>query len=190
MSYVEIVCVVDRSGSMASIEQDAIGGFNSFLAAQKAMPGEAKLSLVLFDHEYILEHDGRNLSDVPELNHRVYFPRGTTALYDAVGKAVDSVGARLAMQQDKPSKVIVVILTDGQENSSHKYTRDQIAGMIKHQQEKYSWEFIFLAANQDAFETGAQLNISTQNTANFAATGAGVRDAYAVASNMTQSYRN
>lgn len=186
---VEIACVIDRSGSMESICNDAIGGFNSFLREQKAAPGTATLTLVLFDHQYLVLHNGVDLQAVPELTRETFVPRGSTALYDAIGRTIDSIGARLDKAAEKPDKVIVVILTDGGENTSHAYTRDQVASMIRHQEEKYAWEFVFLAANQDAFQTGAALNIKACNTANFAATGEGITRAYAGASGMTLNYR-
>jgi uncharacterized protein YegL len=189
MSNVEIVCVIDRSGSMQLIANDAIGGFNAFLKDQQSQPGEAKLTLVLFDNAYEVLHDRVKLGDVPELNGLTYYPRGGTALYDAIGKSINTLGNNLDNEVNKPDKVIFVILTDGEENSSREFSKEKIAGMIKHQQEKYSWEFIFLAANQDAFEAGSALNISAHNTANFSATGLGVRGAYANISGMTSSYR-
>lgn len=187
---VEIACVLDRSGSMSSIRSDAIGGFNAFLDAQKKIPGEANLSLVLFDNEYEKVYESKELSSVPELTTATFVPRGSTALFDAVGRTIDDLGAKLDSSANKPDKVIFVILTDGEENSSQEYSQERIAEMIKHQEEKYSWEFIFLAANQDAFETGSMLNIKACNTANFAATSVGTRDAYAYMSNTVASYRN
>jgi uncharacterized protein YegL len=187
--YVELVSIIDRSGSMSSIRDDAIGGFNTFLKEQKEVPGDAKLTLVLFDHEYQVVHDAVNLQGVPELTADAYVPRGSTALYDAIGRTIDAIGTRLARSDVKPSKVIVAILTDGAENSSKEYTRERVAEMIEHQEEKYSWEFIFLAANQDAFQTGAMLNIKACNTANFAADKAGVATAYSLISSTTRAYR-
>jgi len=186
---VEIVCVIDRSGSMSSIRSDAIGGFNTFLKEQKSVPGEATLTLALFDHEYITLHNAVNLRDVPELTTETYVPRGNTALYDAIGRTIDVVGSRLDKSATKPDKVIVVILTDGEENSSIEYPRARVAEMIRHQQDKYSWEFVFLAANQDAFQSGAGLNIKSSNTANFAANAKGTADAYSYISATTASMR-
>lgn len=186
---VEIVCVLDRSGSMSSIVSDAIGGFNTFIAEQKALPGDAKLTLVLFDDKYEVVYSRINLQDVPELTSKVFVPRGMTALYDALGKSINSIGESLSNKSTSPEKVIFVILTDGGENSSLEFSKDKIAEIIKHQQEKYSWEFIFLAANQDAFDVGAGLNINAMNTANFTASASGTRSAYATMSSLTSSYR-
>jgi Mg-chelatase subunit ChlD len=186
----EIVCVIDRSGSMANIATDAVGGYNSFIAEQKSIPGDAKLSLVLFDDRYDVIHDRIDLKDVPELTMQVFAPRGMTALNDALGKSITHLGKELSKNQELVDKVIFVILTDGGENSSLEYSQAAVADMIKHQTEVYSWEFIFLAANQDAFQTGAGYNISAQNTSNFAATGVGTRRAYSAMSGMTSSFRS
>jgi len=176
----EIVCVVDRSGSMGAMRREAIGGFNAFLSAQKAEPGEAVLTLVLFDHEYELVHDAVPIAQVPPLDGETYEPRGTTALLDAVGRTIDDVGRRLAgtPEPQRPDKVIVAILTDGLENASQDYTHRKVAKMIAHQREKYSWEFVFLAANQDAIATAARMSIDAADAIGFAGTAEGVRDAY------------
>ncbi len=176
----EIACVIDRSGSMSSICSDAIGGFNSFLVGQQAQPGEARLTLVLFDHEYDVRYRGAPLHAVQPLDTTIYVPRGTTALLDAVGRTIDDLGLRLhhPPEAERPSKVIVAILTDGAENASKDYTYQRVAQMIRHQRERYSWEFIFLAANQDAIAAASRLAIDAQDTVTFAATGNGVRAAY------------
>ncbi len=187
----ELICIIDRSGSMQSIRDDAIGGFNAFLNEQKKVPGNACLSLVLFDHEYTPVYSNTPLSDVPELTPKSYVPRGTTALYDAVGRTLNETGARLAslIEEERPDKVMVIILTDGLENSSKEFTHKQIAEMIEHQRTKYSWEFIFLAANQDAMLAAKNMNISTGNALNFAASGDGIKAAYKRMSLATAFYR-
>lgn len=190
MKKVEIVCIVDRSGSMSNIKTDAIGGFNQFLAAQQALPGEANFTLVLFDDRYETPQNAIDLKAAEPMTDATFVPRGGTALFDAVGRTIDALGQRFTLSDVKPEKVIVAILTDGEENSSREYTQSRISGMIRHQESKYGWEFIFLAANQDAFAAGAQLGIKLQNTANFAATGQGVRDAYAATSCLVGNYRN
>lgn len=185
----EIVCIIDRSGSMENIRNDAIGGFNAFVDAQKAVPGEAKFSLVFFDTGVDMTITAADLQQVAPLTRETYRPMGGTALYDAIGKTVDELGKRLGTMDNKPDKVIVAILTDGEENASKEYSREKIAEIVKHQEEKYSWEFIFLGANQDAFAASAALNMRAVNTFNFTATGQGVRDAYADMSNSVTSYR-
>jgi hypothetical protein len=173
----EIAYVLDRSGSMQSLVTDAIGGFNAFLDAQKKVPGRANFTLALFDHEYQLVHSGVDIQQVPDLDEQTYVPRGTTALLDAVGRTIDDLGARLARtpEDQRPGKVIVAIFTDGLENASRVYTTERLSESIKHQQEKYNWEFLFLAANQDAIASAAKIAIPASQAMNFAATPAGVR---------------
>lgn len=192
-----LVLIVDKSGSMCSIRNDAIGGFNSFIEEQKKVPGKAVMTTAFFDTEYELIHDWKNLQKVKKITLEDYVPGGCTALYDAIARTIMTVGLRINELDDvlKPEKVIVGILTDGEENSSSDYKgidgRQKIAEMIKHQTEKYSWEFHYLAANQNAFEVGANLNIQTVNIAHFAATGKGVRSAYkGVSDSYTSSRTN
>ncbi len=187
----EIVCIIDRSGSMGAICNDAIGGFNTFLEGQKQLPGEATLTYVQFNDKYEIIHENKPLKDVKPINKKIYVPDGTTALLDAVGKTIDAVGKRLANtpEENRPEKVIVAILTDGEENSSHHYELSSIKSMIEHQRSKYSWEFIFLAANQDAFDEAEKIGIDRMNAVNFDATGAGVKVAYAAMYDSVSSHR-
>ena len=129
----EIICILDRSGSMASVATDAIGGFNQFLKDQKELPGEASLTVVLFDNKYELLHENTPINDVPDLNFKTYVPRGMTALLDAIGKTIDETGKRLknTPEDQRPEKVIVSILTDGFENASCKYDKSKIKEMIE-----------------------------------------------------------
>jgi Mg-chelatase subunit ChlD len=136
----QITIVLDRSGSMASVREATISGFNEFVDGQKAVPGEARLTLILFDtkNAYEVVFD-RALRDVPKLTAETYNPRGGTPLHDALGRAISEVGAKLSKmpEQERPGKVVVVTMTDGLENASQTYTAAQIAGMIKHQREAY-----------------------------------------------------
>ena len=177
----EIVCIIDRSGSMQSIRSDAIGGFNAFLEGQQKHPGEGRLTLALFNHDYERVYENTPLPDVLPLTEETYVPEGTTALLDAVGRTLVDVGKRLAAtsEAERPGQVIVAILTDGLENASTDYTRERIAEMIAHQQTKYAWEFVFLAANQDAFQAAQKLSIDPADAMPFTSTKAGVRAAYA-----------
>ena len=186
----EIICIVDRSGSMDAIRSDAIGGFNTFLSDQQKEPGEATLSLVLFNHKYKLVYDNIDIAQASPLTEKTYQPQGMTALLDAVGRTIDGVGKRLSKtpETERPGKVIVAILTDGLENASSDYSRDKIAKMIQHQQDVYSWDFIFLAANQDAIATARTMSIDAQDAISFDATGEGVRNAQAVMSQQV-AYR-
>ena len=144
----EIAFVMDRSGSMESMKVEAIVAFNQFLKDQRELPGEARLTLVLFDTEFLKPYDNVPIKKVPELNEKTYVPRAGTALLDAMGKTIDEIGKRLAAtaEADRPGKVIIACMTDGEENSSQQYSNDAIAAMIRHQQEKYSWDFVFLGA--------------------------------------------
>jgi hypothetical protein len=191
MDSTEIAFILDRSGSMHAIRDDAIGGFNAFVESQKAVPGEARFTFVSFDHEYETVMFRKNLREVEPLTPHTYVPRGTTALLDAIGRTVNAVGAQLAAlpESERPSKVIVAILTDGMENASKEFTPSQIKEMVKHQEGIYSWEFIYLAANQDAFAVGGSLGIRKENIANFAPTGVGTRKAFETADKLTRSYR-
>jgi hypothetical protein len=173
----ELVFVLDRSGSMELMRDEAIGGFNAFLEEQKKLPGEAKLTLALFDNQYDLVCNGKDIKCVEPLDEHTYVPRGTTALLDAIGRTVADVGRRLndTPECDRPSKVLVAILTDGMENASNDYTKDKISEVISHQRGKYSWEFMFLAANQDAIAEGTSLGISAGLSYNYCANMLAVR---------------
>lgn len=188
----EVVSIVDRSGSMQEIAGDAIGAFNSFIEDQKKHPGEATFSLVLFNHEYTKVCSGVNIQDAEPLDNEKYVPAGTTALLDAIGRTIDDVGKRLGdmKDEDRPEKVIVGILTDGLENTSSDYNRQQVFDRIKEQREKYNWEFIFLAANQDAVQEGAKIGIDPRLAFNFVPTGLGVRKAAATYSDVTRKLRH
>ena len=157
----EMVFILDRSGSMAGLEADTIGGYNSMLEKQKALEGEALVSTVLFDHESTVICDRMPLSEVPEMNEEEYFVRGCTALLDAVGGAIHHIGNvhKYARDEDRPEKTVFVITTDGMENASKTYTYGRVQEMIKRQTEKYGWEFLFLGANIDAKAEAGRLGI-------------------------------
>jgi hypothetical protein len=187
----EIAIVLDRSGSMASMAKEAIGGFNGFLDSQQKLPGDAKLTLVLFDHEYIVTYGGRPIKNVPPLDEHTYVPRGTTALLDAIGRTINTIGERLdeTLEPERPGKVLIVILTDGLENASQEFKRNQVYSMIKHQRDKYAWEFIFLGANQDAIHAGSAIGIPASNAATFVAEPGGASNAFAAIACATAAYR-
>jgi hypothetical protein len=157
----EIVCVVDRSGSMESIKKDAIGGFNNFLNDQKAQEGSATMTLVLFDHEYIISCSGKTVKDVEPFNERTYVPRGSTALMDATGRAINELNQR------NPKKAIVMILTDGHENSSREFTKQQIKQMISDCEGK-GWMVIYLSADASAFDDAKSIGLGVNQVMNFA----------------------
>jgi uncharacterized protein YegL len=164
----DITLVVDRSGSMEEIRADAEGGVNAFIADQAKEPGDALLTLVQFDTEYEFLHQGIPISQAPKYK---LVPRGGTALLDAVGRAINETGERLSKtaEQDRPSLVIFVITTDGQENSSREFSKARLKEMIQHQQDVYKWQFTFLGANQDAFAEAGGLGIDASGVACFAA---------------------
>lgn len=157
----EMVFILDRSGSMAGLEADTIGGYNSMLEKQKALEGEALVSTVLFDHESTVICDRSPLSEVTEMTEEEYYVRGCTALLDAVGGAIHHIGNvhKYARDEDRPEKTVFVITTDGMENASKTYTYGRVQEMIKRQTEKYGWEFLFLGANIDAKAEAGRLGI-------------------------------
>lgn len=176
-NYAEIAFVLDRSGSMNICRDAAIEGFNRFLKEQQQVEGLAKLTLVLFDDEYLVPVNALPVAEVVPLDEETYVPRGSTALLDATGRTIKELGTRLAAlpEADRPGQVIVAILTDGMENSSQNCTWRQIARLIKQQTEQYRWTFLFLGANQDAIATAAQMNIAAANSATYVADTAGMR---------------
>lgn len=187
----EIVAILDRSGSMSNLVEDTIGGFNSFIKEQKKIEGDANVTLVIFDDSYEVVYSGVDIKEVPELTDSVYFARGMTALLDAVGKTINEVGARLknTPESERPENVLFLITTDGMENSSSEFTGSQIAEMVKHQEDKYSWEFVFLGANIDAFGVGDSYGFAGTNTMNFNATKDGVAVLYSALSTKTANVR-
>ena len=165
----EIVFILDRSGSMAGLEADTIGGFNSMIERQKSEPGEAYVSTVLFDNYSEVLHDRVDLRKIQPMTREDYWVRGCTALLDAMGKAIHHIGNvhKYAREEDRPEKTLFVITTDGMENASHQYTYEKVRRMIEHEKEKYGWEFIFLGANIDAAKEAARFGISREWAANY-----------------------
>ena len=165
----EMVFILDRSGSMAGLETDTIGGYNSMVEKQKLLEGEALVSTVLFDHENMVICDRMPLSKVPEMTEEEYFVRGCTALLDAVGGAIHHIGNvhKYAREEDRPEKTIFVITTDGMENASKAYTYGRVQKMIKRQTEKYGWEFLFLGANIDAKEEAGRFGIDEKRAVKY-----------------------
>jgi hypothetical protein len=173
-----IAVLLDRSGSMEAIKSDTEGGFNAFVAEQAKQPGRARVTLAQFDTEYEIVYANRPIADVPRLE---LHPRGATALYDGVGRLLTDVGAELAKlpEDERPGTVIVVVMTDGQENSSVEWTHQAVSAAIKRQEHDYSWDFVFLGANMDAVAIGQQLGFSADKSLTYAATGGGVASAMA-----------
>lgn len=188
-NYTHITFIMDRSGSMEGLETDTIGGFNKFLNDQKQEPGDATLTTVLFDNNFEFLHEWKNLFDISPMTHKEYFVRGSTALLDAMGRTISFVGKKLdSMNEDeKPSKVIVIIITDGMENSSKEFSSEKIKEMVELQKNKYNWEFVFLGANIDAFLVGNSYGITA--TSNYTATTRGTSVLYKNISKTVAQYR-
>lgn len=165
----EIVFILDRSGSMAGLEDDTIGGFNAMIQKQKRESGEAFVSTILFDNYSEVVHDRMDIQKVQPMTRKEYYVRGCTALLDAVGKAIHHIGNvhKYAREEDRPEKTLFVITTDGMENASREYTYDRVRKMIEYEKEKYGWEFLFLGANIDAAKEAARFGISEDRAANY-----------------------
>ena len=176
----ELVFILDRSGSMAGLEADTIGGFNAMIEKQKREPGEAYVSTVLFDNDSTVIHDRVPLDRVSPMTRKEYFVRGCTALLDAVGGAIHHIGNvhKYAREEDRPEKTIFVITTDGMENASRRYSYEKVRSMIEHEKEKYGWEFLFLGANIDAAREAARFGIRPERTANYHADRKGTQVIY------------
>jgi hypothetical protein len=191
-NFTSINVIMDASGSMQHLTNDTIGSFNTFLSEQKAVPGEAAFTLCRFNTDYSLIHDFVKLGGVPDLDSKSYAPSGGTALLDAMGVTIESVGTKLAAldESERPSKVIFLIITDGHENSSTRFSAAKIKEMVEHQKEKYSWEFVFMGANIDAITAGASLGIDARNTMNYTASAAGTTKLYSTVSENMIAYRS
>jgi len=187
----QIVCVLDRSGTMSSIINTAIDGFNEYLNKQKQLEDDATITIALFDDQYELLYDNVPLNEVEPLTRNVWSPRGMTALHDAIGKTINSVRAahKKMKKNDRPDKVLVCIVTDGLENYSKEYQLDDIVKLTR-ECEADGWNFIYLAANQDAFDVGVKLGVSAGNTFTWTADDVGVSNFTMAMSNATTYYRS
>ena len=187
----ELVFILDRSGSMAGLEADTIGGFNAMIAKQRREEGEALVSTILFDNETQVVHDRVPLDRVSELTQKEYFVRGTTALLDAIGGAIHHIANihKYAREEDVPEHTLFVITTDGMENASRRYTHDEVKRMIEREKSQYGWEFIFLGANIDAIATASRFGITADRAANFHSDSAGTQLNYDVLSDAVSAVR-
>ena len=181
---VEVVFIMDRSGSMGGLEADTIGGFNAMLAKQKEESNDIIWSTVLFDHISEVIHDRLPVDKVRELDGDTYYVRGSTALLDAVGGAIHHIGNvhKYAREEDRPSKTLFVITTDGMENASVIFDYRRVKRMIERQQKKYGWEFIFLGANMDAVSVAGRMGIAPERSARFHNDGIGIARNFSVVS--------
>lgn len=159
----EVVFIIDRSGSMYSMQKDVIGGFNGFIDKQRKLPGEAKVTIALFDDQYELLENGKDINEVAYLNDTTYVPRGGTALLDAIGRTIKDVEARIkkTAAKERPSKVIAVVITDGQENQSREFRRDMISEMLKEQRKKHNWEVLFIGADEASIRDASSVGIGS-----------------------------
>ena len=187
----ELVFILDRSGSMSGLESDTIGGFNAMIDKQKKEAGEALVSTVLFDHESLVLHDRVPLDKIEAMTDRDYQVRGCTALIDAIGGAIHHIGNvhKYIREEDRPEKTLFVITTDGMENASRHYTADKVRSMIKRQQEKYGWEFLFLGANIDAVSTAARFGIREEHAVTFHSDPTGTALNYETVSDAVCTFR-
>lgn len=164
MSKLELVFILDRSGSMAGLEDDTIKGFNGLLNKQREAMGEVLVTTVLFDHAYELLHDRINIKSINNISEKEYYVRGSTALLDAIGYTIDKIGnvQKVSIPEYRADKVLFIITTDGMENASRKYSYKMIKHRIDHQKKKFNWEFIFMGANIDAIAIADQFGIDSK----------------------------
>ena len=177
----EIVYILDRSGSMGGLEADTIGGFNSMMEKQKKNGEKAYVSTVLFDDTCEVLHDRVSIDKIKKMTDKEYYVRGCTALLDAVGGAIHHIGNihKYARPEDRPEKTIFVITTDGMENASRQYSYDKVQKMVKRQQKKYGWEFIFIGANIDAYAEAQRFGIRKDRAVNYVCDDIGTANVYA-----------
>ena len=187
----ELVFILDRSGSMCGLEKDTIGGFNSMLKKQKDEEGEALITTVLFDNKYELLHDRINIKGISPITDEEYYVRGTTALLDAIGKTIRKIenAHKHTLEDERPSKVLFVITTDGMENASTRYNYEKIKNMIEDKKKEFGWEFIFLGANIDAVKAAKDIGISEDRATNYTCDSEGTSLNYQVISETVSSLR-
>ena len=187
----ELVFILDKSGSMGGLETDTIGGYNSMLAKQQEVEGECHITTVLFDNNYELLHDRIDIKAVSPISEKEYQVGGSTALLDAIGRTIHKIGNAQKHTADdyRAEKVMFVIITDGEENSSREYSAEKIKAQIERQKEKYGWEFVFLGANIDAIETAGRFGISADRAQNYHADSEGVELNFRIMSEAVAEYR-
>ena len=187
----ELVCILDRSGSMAGLESDTVGGFNALIEKQRREDGLCYVSTILFNNESTVLHDRVPLEQVRAMAPGDYVPGGCTALLDAIGGAIRHIGNihKYARPEDVPEHTVFVITTDGMENASRRYGYGEVKTMLERQKEEHGCEFLFLAANIDAAETAASIGISRDRAANYRSDGAGTELMYSVAAEAVSAMR-
>ena len=191
--YTHISVILDRTGSMESIRDDTIGGFNAFLGEQKKQKGKATLTLVQFDSQdpYEVIHRFKAIKEVPELTRETYVPRACTPLLDALGRGINDLEKSLAdlAKKDRPKKVIFAVVTDGQENASREFTRNQVMKMIKDKTEKEKWQFVFLSADLGAIDEAQELGVQAAMSMAFVKNAEGAKGAWDSLSKNAADFR-
>lgn len=187
----EIVFILDRSGSMAGLEADTIGGFNSMVERQKKENGEALISVLLFDDRQEVLYDRADLARIMPMTDKEYYVRGCTALLDALGGAIQHMANvhRYARDEDRPEKTIFIITTDGMENASRRYRYDQVRKLVERQKEQYGWEFLFLGANMDAIAVARRFGIAPEKAVRYECDSIGTQLNYEVLNEAVCSFR-
>jgi len=187
----ELVFILDKSGSMGGLEADTIGGFNAMLAKQQAVEGECHITTVLFDNNYELLHDRIDIKAVSAITEKEYQVGGSTALLDAIGRTIHKIGNAQKHTADeyRAEKVMFVIITDGEENSSREYSAEKVKAQIERQKEKYGWEFIFLGANIDAVQTAGRFGITADRAIDYIADSEGTELNFKVMASTVASFR-
>ena len=191
-NIVDVVFILDRSGSMGGLESDTIGGFNSMLEKQRKIEGKAFITTVLFDDQYELLHDRVNIAKVNNITEKEYFVRGSTALLDAIGKTIAKEKAiqDTLEKNEKADKVLFIIITDGLENASREYNSATVKKLIETQKEKYGWEFLFLGANIDAIETANTIGINAERAVNYKSDSIGTKKNYDTLNKAVEEVRS
>jgi uncharacterized protein YegL len=186
--YTHIVFLIDRSGSMSGIKKDMEGGIKTFLAEQKLVPGKCTITAAQFDTEYEILHSLKDINEVEKLS---IDPRGGTALIDSMVRLINEAGKELANlpEEERPERVLFITITDGEENSSRESTNEQLAKLIKEQEEKYLWQFTYLGANQDAFGVARGIGVSGTKSMNYATTTVGINKMFSKLSAASTRYR-
>lgn len=187
----ELVFILDRSGSMAGLEDDTVGGFNAMIEKQKKQPGKCWVSTVLFANESQVIHDRLPLEEIRPMTREDYSVGGCTALIDAIGDAMRHIGNihKYARPEDVPAHTVFVITTDGMENASHRYSAQEVRRKIQRQKEQYGWEFLFIGANIDAVQTAGRFGISSDRAVNYHADKQGTQVLYACVSKAVENIR-
>ena len=177
---VQIICILDRSGSMSKLAADTIGGYNSFIAQQKSKEGAAQVTTVLFDNEYEKISESVDLQQVPELTSAEYFARGSTALLDAVGRTITEALANMERDKICPAKrrVLVLIMTDGYENASKEFNKAQVKALVEATTKQYDWNYVFIGANIDAAAEAGGIGINSRHAATYSPDAKGVRESF------------